>query len=350
MQAGTPRALEIELKPGSNYLGRGFSNDFKIEDPSVSGSHAQIVVDGEVIVVKDLGSTNGTFINRSQVKEGFLQPGQALHLGAVELRVVGTTVTAGPATPPMVPPEASIPPRGTLVNGARQSASGAPRTPMPRSATTAAAPPPPSAPAPAGPAEMAEMGEMMEAPKGKTVCKFHHKVAGQWLCHKCNELFCSLCVTTRRTEAGPGIICRKCGTQCAPVRVKHVAKKEKELKVYSDGVILGRSLGFGLGGALLSAAIWIGLSWVMGFDVPFLFCPLAGVICGYAVKLASQDRPGAIFSTIALVYCIIGSVAGKVGMIFATGLNTYSTTSLLTSLIGLMVGGFLAWKFGGGDF
>jgi hypothetical protein len=319
IHAGTSRALEFELKPGSNYLGRGFSNDFKIEDPSVSGSHAQILLDGEVIVVKDLGSTNGTFINRSQVKEGFLQPGQALHLGAVELVLV-EAIEANSAPPPL-----PISP-------------SAPR----RQPVTAVA-----APAPASPAVTAGL---VDPPQGKTACKFHHKAAGQWLCQKCNELFCSLCVTTRRMEEGPGFFCRKCGTQCLPVRVKHVPKKEKELKVYSDGAIIGRCLGFGFGGAVLSAAIWISLSWVMGFDVPFLFCPLAGVICGYAVKLASQDRPGPIFSTIALVFCIVGSVAGKLGMIVATGLNTYSSTSLLTSFVGLLLGGFLAWKFGGGDF
>jgi hypothetical protein len=330
IHAGTPRALEFELKPGSNYLGRGFSNDFKIEDPSVSGSHAQILLDGEVIVVKDLGSTNGTFINRSQVKEGFLQPGQALHLGAVELVLVEAIATTGAASPPPVP-------------------SRPPRTPMRQPATTVAAPPPPSAPAPA-PAGPADTPGMVDPPKGKTACKFHHKTAGQWLCQKCNELFCSLCVTTRRTEEGPAYFCRKCGTQCVPVRLKHVPKKEKELKVYSDGAIMGRCLGFGFGGAVLSAAIWIGLSWVMGFDVPFLFCPLAGVICGYAVKLASQDRPGALFSIIALVFCILGSVVGKVGMIMATGLTTLSSTYLFTCLLGLMVAGFLAWKFGGGDF
>lgn len=85
LHAGTARARRFELKPGSSYLGRAFNNDFKIEDPSVSGSHVRIVVDGDIITVKDLGSTNGTFINLSQIREGYMQPGQLLRLGGVEL-------------------------------------------------------------------------------------------------------------------------------------------------------------------------------------------------------------------------------------------------------------------------
>ena len=65
---GSPSAWEIQLKPGTNLLGRGFANDFKITDPSVSGSHCQIVVEGGQFVIKDLGSTNGTFVNRAPVK------------------------------------------------------------------------------------------------------------------------------------------------------------------------------------------------------------------------------------------------------------------------------------------
>ena len=52
------------------------------------------------------------------------------------------------------------------------------------------------------------------------------------------------------------------------------------MKVYSDGVVLVRSLGFAFAGAVLGAAFWIGISKAIGFDVPFLFCPLAGFLCG----------------------------------------------------------------------
>jgi hypothetical protein len=355
LHAGTANARGFELKPGSNYFGRAFSNDFKIEDPSVSGSHVRIVVDGELITVKDLGSTNGTFINRSQIREGYLQPGHVLALGGVELLFEGDGMAApvAPVAPPAPMPRPMAPPAPAL-NGASHAGPAAPRASVPP-------PPPPAmppslprttvaAPALAAAAPAAPVTGMVEPPKGKTACKFHRNAAGQWLCQQCNELFCSLCVTTRRTEEGPGFFCRKCGSQCAPVKVKLVKKKEKELKVLSDGAVLARSFGFASAGALLGALFWMGISKATGFDVPFLLCPLAGFLCGYGVKLGSQDRPGAIFSTIASVFCVISCVAGKLGMIWATGLTMISTTYLLTSGVGLLLGIFLAWKFGGGDF
>ena len=81
---GSPVAWEIQLKPGTNLIGRGFANDFKIADPSVSSSHCQIVVTDQGATIKDLGSTNGTFINRAPVIEAALKSGQTLHLGGVE--------------------------------------------------------------------------------------------------------------------------------------------------------------------------------------------------------------------------------------------------------------------------
>src|SRR3954470_4381736 len=82
---GTPQARELQLKPGVNYIGRGFANDHKIDDGSVSTSHCQIMVDGSLVIVKDLGSTNGTYINRTEVQEASLQGGQLLRLGTVEM-------------------------------------------------------------------------------------------------------------------------------------------------------------------------------------------------------------------------------------------------------------------------
>src|SRR5882672_6001821 len=82
---GTPQAWEIQLKPGTNLLGRGFANDFRLEDPSVSGSHCEILVHDDAVFIKDLGSTNGTYVNRAPVHEARLEPGQTVHLGSLAM-------------------------------------------------------------------------------------------------------------------------------------------------------------------------------------------------------------------------------------------------------------------------
>src|SRR6266568_1009815 len=112
---GSPTAWEIELKAGANTIGRGFANDFKISDPSVSGSHCRIIIDSGNVIIKDLGSTNGTFINRAPVTEATLLPGQTIHLGGVEMLFRSDAPAEAPvAEPPRVarlaPTIAVVPP------------------------------------------------------------------------------------------------------------------------------------------------------------------------------------------------------------------------------------------------
>src|SRR3954453_9938022 len=82
---GSSAPREIQLKPGANSLGRRPDNDFQIEDGSVSGAHCQILVDHGQVIIKDLGSTNGTFVNSSPVQEYPLQEGQTVRMGSVEM-------------------------------------------------------------------------------------------------------------------------------------------------------------------------------------------------------------------------------------------------------------------------
>jgi pSer/pThr/pTyr-binding forkhead associated (FHA) protein len=76
-----------ELKAEKTTVGRVDDNMFQIPDPSVSSHHCEIVLRGTEVLVKDLNSTNGTFINSQQITEAVLKPGQPLRLGQVELRL-----------------------------------------------------------------------------------------------------------------------------------------------------------------------------------------------------------------------------------------------------------------------
>jgi hypothetical protein len=360
IHSGTSQAQEFELRAGTNSVGRDADNDFEIDDPSVSSFHAQIIVDGRAVSIKDLGSTNGTFILHSQVQEGVILPGQFIRLGNVYLVLAADSPASKvlPGGAPAIIATVAAPNTGQgRIAGSTSAPSGNSLriTGLNKAAATATppvsvSPPTPLVPAAAAPAgAMASEPELAEPPAGKTACKFHPKAAGEWLCRKCNELFCTVCVTTKRTSEGTGFFCRKCGCACVLVEVKFVAPREKPKKKYTDGVILFRSLAFGFMGALLSALVWTGLSWVFGVDVPFIFCVLSAVICGYAVRFGSLDSPGAFFSSMAVVYCIIGSALGKVGMLMVTHLTMYTLTSAFTSVLGLFLAIFVAWKIGGGD-
>ena len=76
-----------ELKAEKTTIGRVEDNVFQISEPSVSSHHCEVVLRGNDVVVKDLNSTNGTFINGEKVAEGPLKPGQILRLGQIEMRL-----------------------------------------------------------------------------------------------------------------------------------------------------------------------------------------------------------------------------------------------------------------------
>jgi hypothetical protein len=61
---------------GDLVLGRGDRAEIRLEDPFASSSHARIYEQGNTVVVEDLGSTNGTYLN-----EELLQTPRPLHPG-----------------------------------------------------------------------------------------------------------------------------------------------------------------------------------------------------------------------------------------------------------------------------
>src|ERR1700742_278292 len=95
-----------ELNVDTTTIGRVEDNTFQIADPSVSSHHAEIILRGSDVVVKDIGSTNGTFINGEKITESVLKPGQTLRFGQIELQLL----TEGmPVPPPKPPAPASAP-------------------------------------------------------------------------------------------------------------------------------------------------------------------------------------------------------------------------------------------------
>jgi adenylate cyclase len=59
------------LNPGRTTVGRNASNDVTIPEESASRRHAELILnaDGNTLTVRDLGSTNGTFVNRERLTQ-----------------------------------------------------------------------------------------------------------------------------------------------------------------------------------------------------------------------------------------------------------------------------------------
>jgi hypothetical protein len=79
--------LSYELKADKTTVGRVEDNTFQIIEASVSSHHCEVLQKGSDFFVRDLKSTNGTFVNGEQVTEAALKPGQILRLGQVEMRL-----------------------------------------------------------------------------------------------------------------------------------------------------------------------------------------------------------------------------------------------------------------------
>ena len=84
-----------ELKVEKTTIGRLEDNAFQIPEQSVSSHHCEVLLRGSDVVIKDLDSTNGTFINGEKISERPLKPGQILRLGQVEIRLEGDGQAAG---------------------------------------------------------------------------------------------------------------------------------------------------------------------------------------------------------------------------------------------------------------
>jgi pSer/pThr/pTyr-binding forkhead associated (FHA) protein len=64
-------------------IGRGEGCELRVPLLSVSRRHCQITVENDQVIAKDLGSSNGTFVNNKRITEEALRPGDRLVVGPV---------------------------------------------------------------------------------------------------------------------------------------------------------------------------------------------------------------------------------------------------------------------------
>jgi hypothetical protein len=106
----------IDLKLGANRVGRHPDNDFTIEHSTISSVHCEMILKDSGVTLRDLESTNGTFVNGERVREMDLIPGQIVRLGDVELLV--ETTDAKIAIPAFSNPDLPAPPKVRREDGA----------------------------------------------------------------------------------------------------------------------------------------------------------------------------------------------------------------------------------------
>ena len=177
---GVQEGRVLRLRSGINRIGRSVENHLQVPDPSVSSSHCEIIFSDTDIHVRDLNSTNGTFIDGEPIQEGYLRLGQCLQLGNIEMRLEEPAV-AGEGSGIEIPalPTAELPVSLTL-------------------------------------------------PDGSLSCANHSELAAAFRCQVCQQALCDSCVRlVRRISGGTLVFCSLCAGACEPILLAPTAPQKR---------------------------------------------------------------------------------------------------------------------------
>ena len=87
MFRGDGSRRDFPLKAGTTTIGRKEDCGIRIPLAVISRRHAEIFVDDDGAVLKDLGAANGTYLNNMRVTEEDLEPGDQITVGSVVFTV-----------------------------------------------------------------------------------------------------------------------------------------------------------------------------------------------------------------------------------------------------------------------
>ena len=79
------KSKNLVFDDGPVYIGSRDDNDIILLDETVSRQHCVITREGDFYIIKDLESTNGTFVNSTRIKEVFLEPGLEFYVGKTKV-------------------------------------------------------------------------------------------------------------------------------------------------------------------------------------------------------------------------------------------------------------------------
>ncbi len=172
----------VDLRLGVTRIGRGGDNDWIIPDSSISGHHCEFVWIDNVIRIRDLDSTNGTFVDGQSVGESVVQSSSRIQLGDICFSLANDETVV------------SIPTRAAETRP-----------------------------------------ESVALPDGKLSCRAHQDEAAVWECTKCEALLCWACVRRLRVAGRqPLTFCGLCDARCRPA--SQSAKKQSAWKRWFSGL------------------------------------------------------------------------------------------------------------------
>ncbi len=93
------KATEINLKLPA-IIGRGREATLTLPHPLVSRKHCELYEANGLLMVRDLGSLNGTYIGTQRISEAALPPGELLTVATVNFRAVYSSADEDGTTPP----------------------------------------------------------------------------------------------------------------------------------------------------------------------------------------------------------------------------------------------------------
>ena len=178
----------LELKLGTTRVGRSPDADFTIPHSTVSSHHCDLVLTDGGMTIRDLESTNGTFVEGEPVREVRLSAGQTIRLGDVELFVETTDVKV--AIPKFINTDLPAPP--VVLND------------------------------------------------GSVLCPRHPQARATYQCTHCKEVMCETCVHQLWRKGGRTILllCPICSKSVAPIGGPQKRKRKSLFARVSETVKL----------------------------------------------------------------------------------------------------------------
>jgi hypothetical protein len=164
IRSGQFAGTALEFAAGTFHLGRAEENELFVPEPSISSRHCELKASEIGIGVRDLDSTNGTFIKGERITKGVLHKGDILRAGDIEfLAELGEVHIAIP-------------------EGAMQVSE--------------------------------ELGAAF-LEDGTPGCYTHRTVSALFSCTRCENWWCAACVRQMKRLSGDFLIfCPRCGGTC----------------------------------------------------------------------------------------------------------------------------------------